>query len=319
MSKAFLHLGAHKTATTFLQANFTANRKAFEKQGWTFVCFQRKARELRSHVRRARKGAEMRAEDEAPLEKFFSELRAERHNIFFSSEIFLGQMNPARTGRIYPHHAAMIDTLKRHFAGKDVRIGFCVREFSEYLESGYNWLVSYGSTGQDFQEYSRKTTAKKMTWLPILEKFADTFGNDNLVVWTYEDFRKNAVKGLREIARTAGVDPVNFDVQDQPRNVSMRPEQVMLMSKWNKALREHDDLPKETRIQLNAKFRALLAEIPPLAKPVFHLEPKKRTRFQARYQEELEQIRARWGKNMLTFGSPRDKPAIGAPMATEPV
>lgn len=311
MSKAFLHLGAHKTATTFLQANFTDSRRDFEKQGWKFVCFQRKAPQLRELVRRARKGAEMPEADRARLDGFFADLRADRDNIFFSSEIFLGPMSPGRKGEIYPNHAAAIAKLKERFAGRDVTAGFCIRDFADYLESGYRWLVAHGGS-HNFKSYSQNATVKTLTWLPIIESLAEAFGT-NIVIWTFEDFAQNPVGALKAIAKTAGIDPDRLGaLKQEPRNASMPADIVTLLSSWNKMLREHKGFSTELRDALNGRFRALIAEIPSAAEPSSLLNPARRARLQAHYHRELEQIRARWGQHMLSF-PPAPQAAAGIP------
>jgi hypothetical protein len=300
LSKVFLHLGAHKTATSFLQANFMVC-PWFEEQGWRFICLQRHFPALRKHALQARKNGIVKSRGEAPFAEFFAEMRAEPRNIFFSSEILLGQMSMRRTGEIYPHHAAMIAKLKEQLTGKDVKVAYCIRDFGDYVESGYNWLIGRGKS-RDFGAYSKKITVKTLSWLKILDSLSDTFGAENLIVWTYEDFKKNSVEGLKDIAEAAGLDRAGITIPKQkPRNVSKPPDIIELLSLWNKTLRNRDDLSREQKQEIDMKLREVLAELPPPPHAPRHLPLKKRERFSAHYQEELRQIRAKWGKNMLTF------------------
>jgi hypothetical protein len=302
LSKAFLHLGAHKTATTFIQANLVANRPAFEQRGWRVIYFQKEAPAAYQQIKKFRNGQDLDATANAEIDNYFREVRADTRNIFFSSEVVLGPMSMMRTGTIYPHIKATAARLKANFAGRDVKIGFCIRDFAGYIESSYNWLVGNGSA-DTFESYIGNITPEGVSWAHVVDGLTEAFGERNVSIWTYEDFKKDSAAAFLEIIRLAGLDPAGFELLVPiPKNVSRSADVVDLLQRWNAVLRERR-MPAAERAEFRKRFLTLVSKVPRSDKSPSLLKPAQRERFSARYQEELATIRRKWPEILIDFSS----------------
>ncbi|HEY1836301.1 MAG TPA: hypothetical protein VGG36_01485 [Rhizomicrobium sp.] len=305
MSRVFLHLGAHKTATTFIQANFIANRAALEAQGWKLLHPESDNRAVRNCFLEMRKGHVLPADAQKRLDDFFASIRAGSENFFLSSEAILGAMSvKGSNGRIYPNHAAMLKIVTEALRNKDVAVGFCVRNFPDYLESSYSWLVMRGAT-YDFQRYVRDVFVAKLTWLPIVENMIETLGEERVHLWTYEDFKTNPAGSVIAIMNAATIDSSNLAIAvKEPRNVSVPPDTNPVAVLWNKVLKTRNTLPKKRQQALRMEMQKTLAKVSRPAGMKRLLSKERRAELTASYEKEIAIMRERWPKAMATL--PRD-------------
>lgn len=298
MSKIFIHLGAHKTASSFLQANVTANAAVFEKQGWRVIDFQKEFDKLRKYIGKIRGNQPLDEAGEKRLNRFFKGLRNDPRDVFLSYEGFLGSMNMT-SGKIYPNHKHPIKMLEKRFANRDIKIGFCIRNFADQLESSYNFRFATGHK-EPFADYSKNIETANLSWVAIIENLSNAFGAENLVLWTYEDFKKDGAIALPKIVQAAGVDTTDLKVVfPKPRNVSLSIGQLQLLQDWHDALQLRLQLPPKTVKMANGKLRRLLKQLPRESETKGLLEPEKRNALTEHYEREVALIRERWG--MLNF------------------
>lgn len=303
MSKVFLHLGAHKTATTFIQDNFIANRAALEQQGWKLLHPESDNPIVRKCFIEMRKDNLLLPEQEQYLDEFFAGIRKGDENFFLSSEAILGAMSVRGQGRIYPNHAAALEKILGQLNGKDIAIGFCIRDFSDYLESSYSWLVMRGAT-YDFETYSKNVTVERMSWLPIIENMIETLGEDRVHIWTYEDFRENPAVSVTAIMDAATIDSSRLEIAvKEPRNVSAPPDTVALAMMWNRVLKIRKKMPKNRKHALRMEMQKLLAKSNRPSSMKRPLSKELRAELGAHYQNELGLMRQRWPKAMLSLPS----------------
>lgn len=308
MSKAFLHIGAHKTATTFIQANLLANRSVFDAQGWRFVHFHKEVPDVYEQWKKFRRSKKIGPRGTALLSGYFEDMRRDRRNIFLSSEVMLGHMSLKRTGTIYENHTATIQRLKSDFSDREVKIGFCIRNFADYVQSSYSWLVSHGAQ-YSFQTYIENIQPEKLSWSKTISGLADAFGGENLIVWTYEDFKKDSAASLLEIIRVAGLDPATFSIcVSEPRNVSQPPDVTEALQKLNVVLHaEGRRIDHKLRTKLRREMVSVLSRVPKLKSPPSFLEAAAEARFAARYEDDAAFIREQWPNVLLKFPSSSEK------------
>lgn len=145
-----LHIGSHKTATTYLQGSFAASPKAMAELGVLYpitgriygghfkLCWALKDRDL----------AEQKLEDFAIWADLFAEIDASPHQIvLLSAEAFGWGMDPAR-----------LSVLSRRY---DVQVIFYLRSPDSHLESFYNQIV------KDFGTRETRTLDHYMTEEPL--------------------------------------------------------------------------------------------------------------------------------------------------------
>jgi hypothetical protein len=299
MSKVFFHLGAHKTGSSFIQDNLGGNKKKLRRQGWRFVRLRRDYRPAHDEIVEMREGKTLPAA--RVLDEFFAEMRVETRNLLISSEGFLGDMSiVANRGVLYPHHQAMLARLKNGVAGKDIAIGFCIRDFGSYLESTYSQLVLAGETC-DFAHYLAAASVEKLSWLPVIEHMIEMFGLPNVRIWLFEDFKKDAIGAFNAIAKFASIDATKLDMRYQGEiNASFPPHTIPVAIALNKVLKEHPVRGKNDK--LRRKMRDLLsrAKTSEVQKPLLNSEL--RAQFTAQYNREVDTIREKWPSVLLPLG-----------------
>jgi hypothetical protein len=303
MSKVFVHLGAHKTATSFIQANLVANRPVFEKQGWRVVYIRKDGPKVYRYIKDLRRGNKLEPDQKKTVKSFFTDVREDQRNVFLSCEIILGAMSIKNAqGLIYPRSESMIDWLRKQLDGRDVSIGFCVRNFADYIESSYAYLVGgYGAT-YDFANYTKNLSVENISWVRLFEQLSAVFGPEKLKIWTYEDFKKNNVAGLKAIIRAAGVDPEEIKVAvSDPVNVSAPVDSLPVAIAWNRLVESRPSLKIAEKEKLWSQMQALLAKVGRVEHAQSLLPPDLREALNQSYQREIEIIKSRWPHAMISF------------------
>ncbi|HEX8233198.1 MAG TPA: hypothetical protein VF559_07635 [Caulobacteraceae bacterium] len=300
--KVFLHLGAHKTATTFIQRTLVHNRPYLRAQGWKVIYLQKDRPEVYAEVKRVR-----RSEDESEPANLFlqmlNKVRDGKANHLLTSETILGKMSVRGAGKIYPSHRHMIRLLKRGLGDTDVSVGFAVRNPGGYLESSYNWLVYNGATF-DFAEYIERVDVDQLSWVPVVEHLIEAFGAEKVSLWTYEDFKAAPVEHIKKMIETAGAEASQLKIPSTaPVNVSYAPDVLPLASMWNRVLwQRRKELGPKKVSELRKRLRKLLQEGAPRSDDSRkHLLDKGlQDQCDQKYNQELTYLRRKWGECFLS-------------------
>lgn len=191
-----LHLGAHRTGTTYLQSTFERNEARLRGFGVHYE---------RAHdqpgIRRAIIAARRALEDDdiAAFERLFAPVHAhyarvrDSHpeHLLISYEGFLGNLNFARVGGLYPHHGFLLQRLLSIFEGETVRCAFGIRSYDAMVESSYKRLIIDGHR-HGFAPYWERIDAQALDWAPLVRNLKGAMGDD-LILWNYEAFAKDKV------------------------------------------------------------------------------------------------------------------------------
>lgn len=302
MLKTFIHLGAHKTATTFTQQNLVASRPAFEAQGWKALWLQRDRPDIYQSVGRVREG-KARGNDIELVDRYFEDIRTEPANVFLSTETTLGAMNiSASQGVIYPHSREMMQMLKTKLEGREIRVAYCIRNFADFVESSYSFLVMKGTPSR-FGKFYEKVNIKNLSWLKIIDELADVFGKENMYIWTYEDFKRNSTAYFLRLLDVAGLDVSGLSAPIRnPRNISISPEATRIAVRWNTLIKTTKDVSKEEREKLTRDMMKLLAKLNPVDGKEL-LNSEQRAQLKSAYAEELATIQSKYADSMLKLTS----------------
>jgi hypothetical protein len=312
--KFFMHLGAHKTASTFIQHNLVENRDWLEVEGWRFIYMQRDHEKAYNAVLKMRGTDQERGNAEEVFDRFLKKISSRKQNTFFSSETILGNMSIQKSGEIYPYHEMMIDRVRQGVQVPTVGIGFCVREYGGFIESGYNWLVTRGAS-YSFKDYIAKLKIQRVSWLNIIAKLIDTFGIENVHVWTFEDFKQSPPAYIAKLLEIAGIDVRGRLVlpHTDPVNVSYSQDTLPLAIAWNKILKAQDEAFGEKHLKkLRRDMRALLAQGAPsgtMIRPRL-LDDALRLELAKKYQEDVAELQRRWPQIVLRHPTAGEKPAL---------
>ncbi|HTZ70747.1 MAG TPA: hypothetical protein VMB71_08880, partial [Acetobacteraceae bacterium] len=168
MRKAIVHIGPHKTGTTYLQGCFAKRRNELLSRGILAPVEWEHAADNSSHSRLA---MALRTEDNfSEMERIVQSAFARANTLLISSE---GLSN------IGPEGARRLSLL---LGGCSVTIIYYVRRWTDILPSGWQELVRQGH-GQTFPEFlvnhlRNPEASRTFNFAAQLDGFIDAFGAD---------------------------------------------------------------------------------------------------------------------------------------------
>ncbi len=189
-----LHLGAHKTATTYLQMALKAQRAALLAGGTAVI--------LPSDLRRGGRAARVDEHGEAPgLEAQLFALASDpsTRRIVVSEENFIGSTGHNLTRKsLYPSILRRLGKLPGELNHPHVRILFSLRDYGPFLSSGVTTAVRRGKI---FDEDALKAAFLLLhrNWVDVVEDLRGLFPAARLVLWRYEAFAESEAKICAQI------------------------------------------------------------------------------------------------------------------------
>jgi len=187
----FLHLGAHKTATSYIQACLHASKALFDERGCRLVTQFDLSDDLRAQIRTWQSDLDS-SEPLPAYQEFLHELvENDSRPFLLSFEGLVGRLSLALHGTIYPSSAKTIEALRCAFAGHRVRVGFAIRNYTDLICSTYSESVNGSFSMLDFEQYRAKVNLANLTWVPVVTQLRAAFGEENVKVWSYEEYRQD--------------------------------------------------------------------------------------------------------------------------------
>ena len=192
----YLHLGAHRTATTLIQRTVRANREWLtSKHVRAYVLGDELCWRIRSYVNCLNgKG------NEKSLRSYLEDqLGGSHEKVIISDENIMGQATGVPPRHLYGDNAAQIRTLADLFGDRQVKVLFYLRDTSDFIGSCYSkylgQMLSCGKRAQSFSDYLGETlTYSRFSWRPVLRDLTEAFGRENVLLGRYEWIRE----GVRE-------------------------------------------------------------------------------------------------------------------------
>lgn len=196
-----LHVGPHKTGSTYLQNRLLKNRETLQVQGWEYP--ELGIRQFAQHrIYQWLIGNTAAAGD--VTESAFLDMMSRSPRVILSSEEFV-YLKPDRLRRL---HALLGDT--------DIRIVYFLRTPVDLWPSHWQELVRWGRDDTlleylaSFPGWTRTVEAGSMNPLVHLKKYADVFGKQALWIICYDniveqgddifDFFWRQILNLRDVA-----------------------------------------------------------------------------------------------------------------------
>ena len=202
--KILVHLGAHKTATTFIQSQLANNRAELARKGfgvagiwvvrkrftnpfdrlswfdplWWWLTRPILRRRLDNIMGRNRKG----------------------ETFLLSDENLLGLISTNYwRGALYPWAGRRVGILRSLFGGADAHYFLCIRRYPDYLTSSWLQMAAKGKP-PPFDKYLEKFPPEGRGWAEIVADIAAVCGPSNLTVWTYDWFSEDPARVFRLLA-----------------------------------------------------------------------------------------------------------------------
>lgn len=217
----YLHLGAHKTATTFLQNVLKHNEAALEARGVARVKIQ--PRHLFWHFLRDgdREAYKKRRRTLGRKLKTFDQ---DWPNAVLTSETMFGTSDLDSADRLYPNADMALRVLSQLTEGMDRKVIFYVRRQDDFIEASFiNRLQTLATSihldhtklladdsWSNFDSYLQSFDVTALSWLNLAERMATHFGAQNLIIRPFETIRRGregyARDFLAPMCDTAGLD-----------------------------------------------------------------------------------------------------------------
>jgi hypothetical protein len=197
------HLGAHKTATTYIQAQLNHNARTLAADGVAYV----RMREFRSWRRSLLQlGARFLGPSHIKFDRRLQQWNAQRHETcVISDENVLGTCGDiVGSGKLYPKLRSKLGTVVGILSSHPVCLFLSIRCYASFYAAAYCEALRYG-TGCSVETFKRRLDPHSRRWRDILAEIAELFPASPIAVWPYENFRRyeneifNALAG-KEIA-----------------------------------------------------------------------------------------------------------------------
>ena len=231
--RMWIHIGLHKTGTTYLQNILFANRQWLEDCGF-YLPLSGLARNKSKHDDASAGHAQLtrwlkRPESERFVEierALMAELEATRcSNVLLTSETFSA-----------PHNRRIIDTIRQKFAaGFNIRIIVYLRRQDHWVESFYKEILGWAGRREtrSLEQFVADEGAELLDYRKRLNPWIKAFGATSVIVKSYED--ASAGNGLLTdfldtLEITASSRPADFT---RPINHSIDPGWVDLLRAMN--------------------------------------------------------------------------------------
>lgn len=292
MADVYLHLGAHKTGTKHLQHWLAGNSEFLRSQDSVFI----RGRRVKPDTRRWR-WEPTRDEVPASLTHLFGRLtnRPERSCVF-SWEGMLGVMDLKQARTIYPGARVVLEVLHDLLGENDAKIAFTVREYGSWVESGYKWLVRHTKSAT-FKGYMSGVDLDALSWVPAVTAMRDIFGEERVLVRSYEAYRRNSEAGDKELIRFLYGPAVDLSLLKEPtdaeRNVSPNAKGLEFARLTHHLLRKSAVFDQADVDRLDPLIRRFVTENfnrendpePPVL-----LDPAAKERLSRRYVEDCREL-----------------------------
>ena len=118
-----------------------------------------------------------------------------------SFENIIGSYHLSNTMGIYPNAARAVRMISETFPQLPLKAFFSIRSFDRFIESCYLQSVYTQKEHRPFREFYRDVRRTDLSWVDSLKAIVNVVGDENIVVWTYETFRKSEERIWRELLR----------------------------------------------------------------------------------------------------------------------
>jgi hypothetical protein len=197
--KLHVHVGVHKTATTYLQGQLARRKPQLHQAGIGAMGLG----EFRPFFTRHLMGhpvATFRIEDH--LEKFFgSRVPVDIRGLVLSDENLIGLTNQfILHGKPYHVAEVRLKHLKQLLAGHEVTMFMALRCYDGFTSSSYCEAMRHTQHFDTFASFRAKFDLESLRWPAMVRRFVAALQPAQVRLWRFEDFRQHSDRVFRELA-----------------------------------------------------------------------------------------------------------------------
>ena len=281
-----LHIGAHKTATTYVQSRLWQEREALGSHG-VAIAPHADVRRLASNrldsaeaLRGAAFGLAARAASRG-LRRII-ETAGAADTLIVSDENLAGPIATVEQDcGMYPNVGRRTEALLRGLDGHEATVFLSVRAYPSFFDSVYAYRAGQRRAPPP-EEYARQAASPPRDWLAVVADVVKAAGADRVTVWTFDGFLRAPQPVADALTGTEGL--ALFSATDRPRLPSLTSKGLALMDRVSDLLSDGE----------HARFARMVARFP-FDQPdgrATTLAPETAERLAARYARDLDAIRA---------------------------
>ncbi len=188
-----LLIGAHKTATTYIQSRLLNSQDALKLAGISQVT----TREFRKRITQQLMSADFSPTRLTDL----LEEHAGYKRLILSDENLLGVQPDAN--RLYPRARQRLESLLPAFEGYQVEVFVTLRSYPDYLVSRYTEHLRNHRFVR-FEKYYKQLDFNTVTWLDLIDDIHSA-GFETLRVWDFSNLFDNEQQYFDTLLGTAGI------------------------------------------------------------------------------------------------------------------
>jgi len=199
-----VHVGVHKTATTYLQGLVARNCRRLHNNGVGAMPLTPFRRFFTRNFMQFPAGP-YRIEDH--LDNFFPQgVPPNIRGLILSDENLIGICNGfVATGKPYQGAGKRLSQLKALLEGHRVTMYMSIRSYAHFASSAYCEAMRHTENFETFEAFRAKFNMESARWPAIIERFATALKPAEIKLWRLEDFRNNGDAVFRDLA--FGVEP----------------------------------------------------------------------------------------------------------------
>jgi hypothetical protein len=215
-----IHIGVHKTATTYIQLVLEASRPVLSAAGIGYLPLK-PTRGLLTKRLMDLTPENFSIEDLAA--HFFDEsVPAKIKGLVISEENLLGHnAETVHSGQLYPAALDRLSRLRALLASHELTAFMAVRSYDDYIASQYCEAMRWAPLFCRFESFLGRMNFETFRWPHLYAGVMAALAPDNIRIWRYEDFRANAEAIIRALAfDVAG--PLALDQPDLKPGISQK-------------------------------------------------------------------------------------------------
>ena len=181
MARTVLHIGAHKTATTYLQKKLAINRELLASRGVHYDPLDVFRKNFTFHLHELSRQAT----------PYLEELRGliGRQDVLLSDENIIGVPGDlVRSGVYYAHAHERVGEVCGLLKTDRPEIFMAMREYSTFIVSMYSEYIRHREF-IDFPEYFELYKASNFSWIKVMDDIVSAAPNATIYLWDFANFR----------------------------------------------------------------------------------------------------------------------------------
>lgn len=281
-----LHLGAHKTATTWVQTRLAGSAPYLAELGVGYLPLERfrprVTARLNTALARPAEAGPMLRQARSALARCLAGMPA---RFIASDENLIGYCQEiVQTGQLYPRLPERLELLGRTRLGQADRVVLTIRDYADFLPSAYGEAMRWMDF-VPFDVFQQRLELDGGLWLDVIAQLHEVFGPDRLRVMRFEDLSVRLGDFLSCLCKSP-VEPGRL-VPSRERREGISARAMALLEEVARS-----DGPKRPRSLVDAAAQIFPRDAKrPAFRPWTEAES---THLQNLYAAHVRQIGARW-------------------------